>query len=60
MVTCRATVGDCGKSLSQTSFFQQDRHCRLLPTDTTVKTETKLNDTASVSITKLALCRFRV
>jgi hypothetical protein len=54
MVTCRETVGDGRRSMSQTSFFQQDRRCSRLPTDTTVTNETELNDTASVSITNRA------
>ena len=37
MVTCRETVGDCGRSLSQTPYFSEDRRCSRLPTDTTVK-----------------------
>jgi hypothetical protein len=60
MVTCRETVGDCGRSLSQTSYFSEDRRCRSLPTDTTVKSKTERSDTASDSITKRRLCRFRV
>ena len=59
MVTCRETVGDCGRSLSQTSYFSEDRRCRRLPTDTTVKSETERSDTASVSITKRAPLSFQ-
>jgi micrococcal nuclease len=58
MVTCRETVGDCGRSLSQTSYFSEDRRCSRLPTDTTVKRETERSDTASVSITKRAPLSF--
>ena len=59
MVTCRETVGDCGRSLSQTSYFSEDRRCSRLPTDTTVKSETERSDTASVSITKRAPLSFQ-
>jgi hypothetical protein len=33
------TVGECGRSLSQTSYFWEDRRCRRSPTDTSVKNE---------------------
>jgi len=59
MVTCRETVGDCGRSLSQTSYFSEDRRCSRLPTDTTVKSETERGDTLSVSITKRAPLSFQ-
>ena len=49
MVTCREIVGDCGRSLSQTSYFSEDRHCRRLPTDTTVKSEAEREDLFLVS-----------
>ena len=45
MVTCRETVGDCGRSLSKTPYFSKDRRYRRLPTDTTVKSETERSDT---------------
>jgi hypothetical protein len=32
MVTCRETVGDTGRSLSQTSYFSDDRRCSCLHT----------------------------
>ena len=59
MVTCRETVGDCGRSLSQTSYFSEDRRCSRSPTDTTVKSETERSDTASVSVTKRAPLSFQ-
>ena len=59
MVTCRETVGDCGRLLSQTSYFSEDTCCSHLPTDTTVKSETERSDSASLSIMKRAPLSFQ-
>ena len=40
---------DEGRPLSQTQYFQEDRGCRRLPTDTTVKSEAERGDTATLT-----------
>jgi hypothetical protein len=50
MVICRKSVGDKGRSLSQSPCFPMNRRCRRLPTNTSVKSEMERTDSAPVSL----------